>query len=812
MVLWFTPALTVDSLRDAYDDLRSAKAKIDPNNPLLTFVLIQRRINTPNMGRDLVFQQRAVFDVLIDVLSNEYANLRKIQGLPYPQADWGLEDCLVAMSEDAATENKLLIGCSASYYRYIRYDLDFLMEKVGAAIFQVPRNLRRLLNTFFDHLLQVFLKLEVEARAADQQLRCLLALPRQTLAYLHSQNETIDTGFHYLSKFEPPALLLYGVPGIGKTTLASRLSELLVKQTSIGDVAWIRLDQLSHEYERSATVLLDLICDKLNLTRSGKSSLQVILGYLQFFKDTRQELLIVLDGADNWAQVLQDAWDWLGHCIVIVTTRQRFSLWQGNEIQCLPLSATETYAFLEFLQRQLSGKKTSFSDDFYNSIWQKVGGNPGAIRQTLRLSSVLPPDASLAPPELSAFYLDIWVNRPPEVQQFWVLLDLLSLAKPIEYTELVEYNYYINGQNRHTSNQTLDDLIAVGMIEIQINEHNQYLYSVPVGVRNHLSSELALATTTLTEKIIASEGLNTIGEIAFNILNTPTYTEVLWPYLADLIYHAHRFVSTNGWWTQWLSITDKLSKAKHLVLSHALYFELETAIALRWLGFFGQALEKTDYIIMQARREEISLLLGQALTEKSKLLLYFNKYELALALAKEAFAIFSEIGATIEMEECKVVILRSLSRIDSHQARTWVDKIDRRDATVWEVINHLEINLGNKQAALLAAQQCVDSQRINDPGYARSLGILAESLLLNGNTSEAIQRYEQAINLLQRKQDIVGLARMYNNFGAALMPRDMGRAKQQFKAALNLHQKLQDAHGRDIAEENLQMIDRLGYE
>lgn len=806
------PVLTVDTLRETFEALRVVAPV--PDSPFLSFVLVQRHLHTPTQVDNLTFQQHVIFELLTEVVVQELARLRTLFQLPAPDQSLDLEGAKADLQQDGTKSSSFLLGCSVIYYRYIRAELDLSMQEIADAMGREERHLRRRSRQFLQHLVRYLLKLEQKARHEERQLDCLLALPRQKIATLATQQEIIQLGLQHLADTGPRALLLYGVPGIGKSTLALRLSEILVKEQHIGDVVWLHLDRIQDRVDRTAQTLMGLVSDAL-LVRGDEqtSALQLIRGYLRVFEASKQKLLVVLDGADNWDAAIRNAWDWLSHCIVIVTLQSQMSVWSEGALQCLHLSAEDTYEYIEFLQTSFRPRKKLLSTDkLYLTIWDAVGGNPGAIRDAYRFLAALPPDADIAQTQtvLRQYYADVWTTLDTIARQVWLAIDFLAITSAATYEQIVEFCQTIFLLDKSLLDRALPELIHACIVEAQIDDSEGYLYTTAPAVREAVIDTLQLLIDDIAQRVIHSEISAEIGQLAFHILQLPAYAQLVWPSLAALTKQAHRFVSSTGHWEEWLFITERFTRSEHLLPTHRLRFQLESATALRWLGSLDQALERVDAISSESRRLNDRILLGETLLEKSRLMLYKNRASIALHIAQEALDLFEELQKPEPIEESRVAILRALIQLDTRQARHWVDSIQERNAVTWELITRLEVQLGNKQAAMLAAWKCLEAQRDHEPGYARGLGVLAEALLLNGDTRGGIQRYEQAINLLQRKRDIVGLARMYNNFGAALINnRNLKRAKEQVLAALDLHEKLQDTHGRKIAEDNLALIEKL---
>jgi hypothetical protein len=109
------------------------------------------------------------------------------------------------------------------------------------------------------------------------------------------------------------------------------------------------------------------------------------------------------------------------------------------------------------------------------------------------------------------------------------------------------------------------------------------------------------------------------------------------------------------------------------------------------------------------------------------------------------------------------------------------------------------------------------------PSQLRALGLLAQVLATLDNYPDALHQFASAINRMQVSHDVIGLARMYTNYGITcaryaetLSPQGsenlrirnahLDMAQESLGRALRLYEFLQDDEGQQTAEQTLYWV------
>jgi tetratricopeptide (TPR) repeat protein len=758
--------------------------------------------------------------LLTDTLTDQLADQRALYNLPSPDPALTLQEAVADMETCARQPNNLLIGYCHLYYRYIRADLDLSVVVLDKYLGQEKRTRQRHVDDCLGRLVGVLIRLETAARAAYRRERCLLALPQFTPFPLKTGLQTADHMATQIAAGQLQHVLICGAPGLGKSTLAVQIGEKLVKQDAVDEAAWLNLSHARPGALPSVgESLAGLICETLTLPdEPQRRPSHILRDYLAFLTGAGQRLLLILDGADDWSQAIQELWIELSHCVLIVTARPSLAGWGGAQVECSPLEAEEAFLFLEHLAKQQPSKKKKavWRDEVFYQIWQAVGGNPAALKRAFQLLAHLPPAASLSTTRLRDYYLNAWEAQSAIACQFYILVAALAAGQEAHYEQLVAYTADLFDLGQAETSEIIIGLIDAGLLESRVAEPQAYTYQPTVEAERalHQSPLFAEAAQQLAEAILSRAALPDADGLACTLLSYGLYLPRPLAASLELAKLARQKVTRSRQWQGWLAVLEWLDQHEPVLAQDKLWVWTEEAIALRINGRFDDALAKIVTVVQYAQQRGETWALVKGLTEESTVWFYRGDAELAAQKAAEAYetALASHADEPM-LEKAAFAAAQALSQFDPAQARPWLDRIKQRGAPEWDLIARIELSTDRPKAALAAAQKSVALLNIEDPDYPRSVGLLARALAANGALSQAIDYFQQALNLLHHRQDGVGLARMHNNLGVAYLQQDVPElAQEQFEQALALHTALQDTHGAAVAQQNLTLAIQAAQE
>lgn len=760
-----SPVLTPKSLKDTYKAIRDGDLR---QSVFHDFVLVAQQLKNPDALRGETAEDHTITTLLVQLTTEEYNQLRLKHQFPPVDDQCTRPEAIDDMALIRDHDSNLLVGASAIYYYFVRYDLDWSsLEIVYDYLDRPDRSARRYANQFIAHMVSVIMEREQEVRSKDRETRCWLALPHQDILSIESQRQL----FSNLSPEIPQSILIRGQAQSGRTTNALNIGRYLIQDPRIAEVVWIDLDS------RPPQPIADFVCSTLRLpVQQGYLPEQVLDGYLQLLLQKDQYLLVILDNCDDWHLEVEAAWRWLSHCVVVATTQRSWPDWHGTQIEVPSLNRTEAQQLLEFWNRAYRKVWTPHFDE----LWTITGGNLGALRHALALLGQLPIPNIFSLSALGDYYRKTWYQLSEDEQTLWILLDIWGTATYPQISEAGFLPAYLD--------RMLLNLLDLGFISVQ----DSLTYQVSRSIHSNIITEAGRLVSQLLPEIQQIESLILPFWASYD------YHSYVTKYLKNLIGPTHEQVATTGEWQWWLEVCQYLAASNILSVDDQLLFRLEAAIALRWLGRFNEGLRELASILEQDISDELR---SHVLIEKSTLYFYSNQLSDALEMAQAAHA-------CMESDRSRLALLRILSRTDPQRAKTWFPQLNQHDPAISSIRAEIEIKMNNYPQAVVEARRALQLLPAHSPGYARGQCLLAQALALQGEFEESETTFSAAVARLHHRHDIVGLARFYNNYGVAMIYAERWEeARQLWQQALGLYEKLQDAHGRQTAEDNLRLID-----
>lgn len=370
--------LTEASIREAYRCYHLGWP-FPEDSPLLTTTIFSRHLSA--LGRR--YDESTVAYVLTEILENtllmELNRFRAMYHIDAIDLQLNHEAALVDLRIVGQTGHRLLMAGTAIYYKYMRGELKLGFEIIAGQLAHDPRNLRRLTHAFWSHLYHVFVDLEQNAAEQDRREQWLCQLPRLPKLHLKTQKAAAGHVTTLLQSFSPQAVMIYGNEGIGKSTIAALSSQMILEQNGTDEFVWLDLSNVfSNSIPVSAENLAFMICDQLLLPRRNDISFTATLRiHLARLTTHDKSLMIVADGAENWLNPLQELQVLLGHCTVLVTSRNPLIRWWGAEFKVGGLDEADSLKYIQYLEHL---HRYPLGDGHAERIYHILGGNPALIK------------------------------------------------------------------------------------------------------------------------------------------------------------------------------------------------------------------------------------------------------------------------------------------------------------------------------------------------------------------------------------------------------------------------------------------------
>lgn len=781
-----SPILSVDVLHNALERLSRSDQLED--SVFSSFVMVHRRINSPDLPLTERTLEYVVQDLLYSFVVDDLVTLHHVHGLPIPEFDVTVESAVSSLQLCAAVENELLNGCVATFYQYFHPELGWSTDDIAELLYISARSVRRYRKRYLVRLHDVVVASELETRSVMRSLLSSLSLQRQGnfLSFFASE---VKYGFSVLSDYaQHHPLWIYGPPQIGKSSLALQIARKLVDNGTFARVILLDLQSAEATPQR----LSHLVASQLQTIEAAQDipPLYTIRQHLSL-QTTDQRMLLVLDNANAYCEAIQTNFDWLSHFTLIVTANERPTVWPGATIRCPSISLEDTsHLLISLHERFFQHKSMGDIDSYAEFLWQKHDGNVGKITYAFQLQYEIPLNDNLRTYTISDTLSD-------EAQRLLVLLLLLEQLELVTYPKLINYSQKLFGYTEHKTQRLVVELRDYDVIHVDYKLTN-YVYRVQR--KPEIDSEAQVA-------VIATIIANDVSKLAFCAFKTDQLLSPVLRQLQSLIKKAHTYVVQQSYWLEWEAILNRLLNINDLSDFNNIILHIELGVVHRWRGQFISAQDHLMIAWQQAKAIEHPLLIAEALREQSIAGLYQNEAN-AQDKAYEAFQLFHQHGTVSDIDHARIVLARALQQNDPHYALEILEQVKKQDSAYWSLAAKIHMSMNDLPAAQQAARASVVLLDQTDVRYARALALLAQIHVLMQEFELARNTYESALNVAQQHYDIVALARLYFNYAYFLFKVDNHRdAHKHMLRAIYLQEQLQDTHALDSAGKVLQLIE-----
>ncbi|MBX3061357.1 MAG: hypothetical protein KF726_00175 [Anaerolineae bacterium] len=467
-----TPCVEIDSVVAALESMRQGR-RLETTHPLTQFISIHQ--NTTATLEGLVAAEVRIFRHLARHIQRQLNRHRENHSLaPIAAAE-------VRVREDFEVGSAELEAWSTLYYRYVRIDLDWSVERLAHEVGQPERTLRRRQQLGLYRLTQRLARREMRTREQENIVLMHTNLPPIRPPFLIDRDEVLNWGWNRLTNIgtEPHHILLNGASGIGKSVIAHRLARDLIDNRHVRSLVWIEKPDIVY------SILCEHIVQELGLplVRDARATLR------SYYRQS--EGLVVIDNAHEIVadeHVVQSLLNVLEDAHVILCAR----------ISPRVLPSIPTYDLTEFddslVQEFFDQLATTYPNRLPNEerlkqIYEQVGGNPRALWAAIDAGQ---PTASIA----QSHYSDVWTRSLGEQRSLWTFL-ALSCEQTISTIQVgfIEEN---------ESNDVDDSIEALLRLHVAEQKSTNQIGLVPLArtfVENVLSQELVDSSVTMGIKL-----------------------------------------------------------------------------------------------------------------------------------------------------------------------------------------------------------------------------------------------------------------------------------------------------------------------
>jgi len=210
-------------------------------------------------------EQHKLIDYLIGTIGRCYNKLRQTVGFIPATTHEPRNQALAMLHEDFMAANKELEAWSLLYHRYVRIDLDLSLQAVSRLVGQSIRNLNRRQSLGLTRLLSHMARQQVRFGRRQHKEILRTALPCAIPPHLVGRDPILRRATTQLVAGPMRHLLIYGLPGIGKSSFACTLAHCLIDEVDLDHVIWLDHCDAGH--------LVEQIAQGLSVPSSAASSL-----------------------------------------------------------------------------------------------------------------------------------------------------------------------------------------------------------------------------------------------------------------------------------------------------------------------------------------------------------------------------------------------------------------------------------------------------------------------------------------------------------------------------------------------------------
>lgn len=358
--------ITPDNVEKALRAMLYSSSPPAPS-PLADLMVVTQLLSDPALPSSPLERTFALNRLLIDLLVDRLAHLRRVNGLPRLEPSASHQEAMRQIEQDGVADNQELLSASWLYYRYVRVDLSLSPDAFATQIGVDPRTLRLYHRHGISRLTENLLQREWQVRQTERKLRLLMLLPTIGTPRLYGRIELLDQIRALTAQAEPGHIHLTGESGVGKTALAHEVIRRMIDDDLLDDLIW--LDDMT---------CVEEIRSELN-TRGAP--------YTPRQYTSRFRVAVVIDHADELVDTRLDMLlRQIERAIVIVISRAPLRLYTIQScIEVPPLSEADAKALICALDAANEDAEGSLMAHEIDLIWRQASGYPGRITKAVRI-------------------------------------------------------------------------------------------------------------------------------------------------------------------------------------------------------------------------------------------------------------------------------------------------------------------------------------------------------------------------------------------------------------------------------------------
>lgn len=708
-------------------------------------LLVDLRVTAPDMPAGDEVRRFVVRDLLVTEITSALSEIRRSFELDAPDIRASLAGELTALADNIAADSHELTTWTVLYYRFVRADLSFSVERLAELLAVHTRTIARYTDEGIDLLTQRLIAAEQAARRHHLRRRLYALLPYSVPVRLFGRDEALQSAEDALSSLSPRHILITGAAGIGKTVFVQELVRRQIDAENIDHLVWI------HQPETIMSVQHQLAEALLMHPESARHEQVMLRDYLLLYRVAVvvDEIDVLSSDAEAFAALLRD----LGAAFVCLISRTRIALDSVTaRLHLTELSDVEAKALVQETLRLHPVLNADDRQAIAADLFEHVGGNPLALRLAAAMWESSDDWAALEAGVQSGILTRLYEQLSLDERRAWAVLALHP--RPVSVADL-DGLWHIRPEAFGALQRLM--LTEPGSMML-IDTARDFIHAqcaVRSDVRGLLEESVARLEPDERALDVVEHALIT-GFPEVDLQRRTGWINCLWAVGLQC-----------GHWVRWRTILES-----HLRDASAIDPDVRIAFAicLRHLAEWAHARQILTTVVAECGREGRFAAQARALLELSILSRNGGDYQQALHLIGQA----SRYG----QRSHDVELLHSLASLEAQILIHSGDAVTARKllASVPETTPNLTLY----SEALLASRDydvCRSAARralrlVNDdPATEASLyTIIGRSYELEGSHEQAHGFLTDAVTLLERGDDPFALARAQTNLAAVLIP------------------------------------------
>ncbi|MCC6803902.1 MAG: ATP-binding protein, partial [Anaerolineae bacterium] len=336
-------------------------------------LLVDLRVTAPDMPAGDDVRRFVVRDLLVTEITAALVESRQTFGLAAPDIRTSLAGELIALADSIAANSHELTAWCVLYYRFVRADLSFSVERLAELLAVHTRTIARYTDEAIDLLTQRLIAAEQAARRQHLRRRLYAQLPYSVPVHLFGREAALQSAEDVLSSLSPRHILITGDAGIGKTAFVQELVRRQIDAENLDHLVWLNqpatVSSVRHQLAEALLMRPESVQDEQVTLRD----------YLLLYRVAvvLDEIDLMASDSEAFADLLRD----LGAALVCLISRARIAL-EGVTAR---LHLTElARAEAEVVVRETLRLHPTLSADDRQAIafdlYEHIGGNPLALR------------------------------------------------------------------------------------------------------------------------------------------------------------------------------------------------------------------------------------------------------------------------------------------------------------------------------------------------------------------------------------------------------------------------------------------------